>query len=73
MGAGHVPPPGAETKIDEAALAYLVAVQTALGTSHKRSVAVVAIVGILRVAKTFGIDWAERAFILRDVQRHTGC
>lgn len=66
---GHVPPPGAAAAIERAAEAYVVAVQQALGTTHKLSVATVALIAVVKHASRFKVNevelWLEVAKLLR--------
>ena len=66
---GHVPPPGAEEAVEAAAHAYLVAVQTALGTTHKGSVMNVALIGVVNVARRFGVSTPDIFDAARRIQR----
>ena len=60
-----VPPAGAEHRITAHALEFLQKVQTELGTTNKTQIAVVAIGGIMRAAKAFGISSIELMMELR--------
>ncbi len=66
---GHVPPPGADRAVKRAAEAYVVAVQEALGTTHKLSVATIALVAVLKHAARFEVNevelWLAVAKLLR--------
>jgi hypothetical protein len=70
MSDRHVPPPGADEAVRQAAHAYLVAVQEAIGTSHTTSIVKIAIFGIVQVAEQFGVSATEMLFTLRDVEAH---
>ena len=67
--AGHVPPPGADKAVEEAAHAYLVAVQSALGTSHKAGVMTIALMGVVKVARRFGVSGLDVFEAVRRVER----
>lgn len=66
---GHVPPPGADRAVEAAALAYLVAVQTAIGTTHTESVFRIAMVGVVKQALRFGLSALAVFGAVRDVER----
>jgi hypothetical protein len=67
--AGHVPPPDADEAVERAAHAYLVAVQGALGTSHKGSVMGIALMGVVKVARRFGVSTLDIFTAVRQVER----
>lgn len=56
---GHVPPPGAENEVDRLAEEYLARVQEVIKTSHKPSVLLIGIGGLMRVAVKFKLSAIE--------------
>ncbi len=65
----HIPPPGAEDAVLKLAGEYLAAVQTALGTSHKVGVLKVALLGVLKTARRFGVGTVDQLTVLAAVER----
>lgn len=65
----HVPPPGAAKAIERAAEIYMADVQKALGTAHKPSVTTIALMGVIKNARRFGVNevdiWLAVAKLLR--------
>ncbi len=66
---GHVPPPGAEKAIDDAAHTYLVKVQEEVGSANRSSVLLIAFGGLMRVAVDFGVSRGEVLAMLMKAMR----